>query len=216
MRSPRRSVFVVVLGLLAGLGIAACGKAQPGVAFYIGGTRYTEKQIDEIVDEVGELTDDRARVRESVVNALVLRDLGRRAAAEKSVNVPAADYQGTAQRLRFPEQSGLNRVVAESSAVANALVEAAPPAQPTEKDLRDIYDAAVGLYGDQTKPYDEIAQALKSDPFLPRILGVRNLISEQAKKVDVVVNPRYLPLTAQLGEVPVPITEGIGAVVDAR
>ena len=52
MPSPRRSVIVAVLVLLAGLGFAGCGRAQPGVAFYIGDTRYTEKQIDEIVDEI--------------------------------------------------------------------------------------------------------------------------------------------------------------------
>jgi hypothetical protein len=217
MPSPRRSVIVAVLVLLAGLGFAGCGRAQPGVAFYIGDTRYTEKQLDEMVDEIAAAVPgvDVADLRDNAVNALVLRDLGRRVAGEKSVTVPAADYARTAQQLRMPENAELTRVTAEYTAVAGALVETTGPVQVTDKDLRGIYEVLLEAAGDQQlKPYDEVANILRSDPVLPKVLGVRDLLVAQAEKVGVEVNPRYLPLTAALGEVPVPLTDGIGVVVD--
>ena len=217
MPTPRRSVLVAVLVLLAGLGFAGCGRAQPGVAFYIGDTRYTEKQLDAMVDEIrAALPDiDASDLRDNAVNGLVLRDLAQRAAEEKSVAVPTADYAGTAQRLRLPENAKLTRVLAESSAAANALVAVAAPVPATDKDLRDIYEVLAEAAGDQQlKPYDEVAQLLRADAFLPKVLGVRDLLVEQAEMVGVEVNPRYLPLTASLGEVPVPLTDGIGTVVD--
>lgn len=217
MPSPRRSVLVAVLVLMAGFGFAGCGRAEPGVAFFIGDTRYTEKQIDEMVDEIRSTVPgvDVGDLRANAVNGLVLRDLGQRAAKEKSVAVPAAEYGGTAQRLRLPENAKLTRVIAESTAAANALIDIASPVQATDKDLRDIYDVLVAAAGDQQlKPYEEVAQLLRSDMFLPKVLGVRDILVEQARKVGVEVNPRYLPLTASLGEVPVPLTDGIGVVVD--
>jgi hypothetical protein len=217
MPTPRRSVLVVVLVLMAGLGFAGCGRAQPGVAFYIGDTRYTEKQIDEMVDEIRSAVPgvDVGDVRDNAVNALVVRDLARRAAEAKSVDVPAPDYAGTAQRVRLPENAELTRALAESSAAASALVNVANPVQATDKDLRGIYEVLLEAAGDQQlKPYDEVAALLRADAFLPKVLGVRDVLVEQAKKVGVEVNPRYLPLTASLGEVPVPLTDGIGVVVD--
>ncbi|GAA0911697.1 hypothetical protein [Virgisporangium aurantiacum] len=217
MPSPRRSVIVAVLVLLAGLGFAGCGRAQPGVAFYIGDTRYTEKQLDEMVDEIVAAVPgvDAADLRASAVNALVLRDLGRRVAEEKSVTVPAADYARTAQQLRMPENAELTRVTAEYTAVAGALVETTGPVQVTDKDIKGIYDVLLEAAGDQQlKPYDEVANILRSDPVLPKVLGVRDLLVVHADKVGVEVNPRYLPLTVALGEVPVPLTDGIGTVVD--
>lgn len=217
MPSPRRSVIVAVLVLLAGLGFAGCGRAQPGVAFYIGDTRYTEKQLDEMVDEIAAAVPgvDVADLRDNAVNGLVIRDLGQRAAREKSVDVPAPDYAATSQRLRLPENAKLTRLLAESTTVAGALVDVAGPVQVTDKDLRDIYEVLLESAGDQQlKPFEEVAQLLRADAFLPKILGVRNLLVAQAEKVGVEVNPRYLPLTAALGEVPVPLTDGIGVVVD--
>jgi hypothetical protein len=217
MPSPRRSVIVAVLVLVAGLGFAGCGRAQPGVAFYIGDTRYTEKQLDEMVDEIAAVVPgvDAADLRARAVNALVLRDLGRRVAGEKSVSVSTADYAGTAQRLRLPENAELTRVTAEYAAVAGALVESTGPVPVTDKDIKGIYEVLLAAEGDQQlKPYDEVANILRADPVLPKVLGVRDLLVAHADKVGVEVNPRYLPLTVALGEVPVPLTEGIGVVVD--
>jgi hypothetical protein len=215
MPSPRRSVIVAVLVLVAGLGFAGCGRAQPGVAFYIGDTRYTEKQLDAIVDEVRLAVPDAkaADVRGVTVNRLVLRDLSQRAAKEKSVDVPAPDYAGTARRLRLPENAKLTRVIAESTAATNALIEVASPVQATDKDLRDIYEVYVAT-GQQVRSFEEEAASLRANTLLPKVLGVRDLLVAQAEKVGVQVNPRYLPLTASLGEVPVPLTDGIGLVVD--
>jgi hypothetical protein len=215
MPSPRRSVIVAVLVLLAGLGFAGCGRAQPGTAFYIGDTRYTQKQIDEMVDEIVAAVPgvDVADARANVVNELVLRDLGQRAAKEKSIDVAAPDYAGIAQRLTLPENAKLTRLLAEATAAADALVSRADPVPATDKDTRDIYDAAVAS-GRQLRPYAEEAASMKTNALLPKVLGARNLLVEQARKVGVEVNPRYLPLTADLGGVPVPLTDGIDVVVD--
>jgi hypothetical protein len=215
MPSPRRSVLVAVLLLMAGLAFAGCGRAQPGVAFYIGDTRYTEKQLDEIVDEIRSERPAVAAsdVREVVVNGLVLRDLGQRVAKEKSVPVPPADYTGMAQRLGLSENVKLVRVIAESTAATNALIQVAELVPATDKDLRDIYEVFVAS-GQQVRSFEQEAAELRSSELLPRVLGTRDLLVAQAKKVGVEVNPRYLPLTVSIGEVAVPLTDGTGIVVD--
>lgn len=216
MPSPRRSAMVAVLVLLAGFAFAACGRAQPGTAVYIGGTRYTENRIDDLVGPVQRATPERntGSLRILAVTTLVLGHLSKRAADEMSLPVPPADFAGTAQEWRLPEDSDLNHAIAEFNAVAGVLVRSVKPVSPTDKDLREIFDAlsnAGQLQEGDT--YEEVAASMKGDALLPQVLGLRNVLREQAEKVGVEVNPRYRPLVTTFGGgVPVVLAEGIGVV----
>ena len=75
------------------------------------------------------------------------------------------------------------------------------PVTPTDADLREIYDAwriEPGLPPGTT--YEQLAEVLRTNTSLPRLLGIRNVLRDQAAKVGVVVNPRYRPLIANIGD----------------
>jgi glycine betaine/choline ABC-type transport system substrate-binding protein len=213
MRPTRRSAIVAVLVLVGGFAFAACGRAQPGTALYIGGTRYTEKRIDELVDPIRQIQPDRD-LRRLAVSTLALRELSKRAVEEKPVDVPAPEFASTSQRYQLPADSELNRQVAEFNALANALLNNVTAVSPTEQDLRDVYDAFVS--NGQVKEgetYEAVAARMRGNTLLPQVLGLRNLLREQAEKVGVEVNPRYSPLVTIFGgAVPVVLSEGIGVV----
>jgi hypothetical protein len=216
MPSPRRSAIVAVLVLIGGFAFAACGRAQPGTALYIGSSRYTEKRIDELVDPVRNAAPDRnpGGLRILAVTTLVLRELSKRAAEEKSVDVPAPNYPSTAQEWRLPEDSELNHAIADFNALAGVLVRNVDPVAPTDKDLKEIYEALLSAGQFQEgDTYDDIAERMRSDTLLPQVLGLRNLLRDQAEKLGVEVNPRYRPLVTTFGGgVPVVLSEGIGVV----
>jgi hypothetical protein len=209
----RRFAIFAVLVLAGGLALAGCGNTQPGTAAYVGDTRYTERQVDEIMDEISRsIAGTRpARPRELIVSLQVLIDLSRRVADERSLAIPPADYDAYARGLGLPVEARWVRLRAEFNAVASAMLRGVSPVTPTEADLREIYDALViepGLEPGTT--YEQVAEILRTNVGLPSVLGIRNVLREQAAKVGVVVNPRYRPLIANLGDgdLPMPIVLG--------
>jgi hypothetical protein len=213
MRRSHRFAVVAALALLGALALTGCGKAQPGTAAYVGDTRYTESQIDDLVEEIQRSNPDTrpSEPRGWVLARLVLGDLARRAAAAKSIAVPAARYDENAQRLGLPADSKLVRMRAEFDAVANALVTNVQPVSPTEDDLREIWAA---LSKDPRlvpgTRYEDVVDALRADSGVPVALGVRKALREEAEKTDVVVNPAYRPLVVNLGigDAPLPMLIG--------
>jgi hypothetical protein len=215
MPSPRRSTIFAVLVLVAGLAFAGCGRAQPGTAAYVGDVRITEKRIDGMVEEVRRSAPNRnpAGLRGLVVSTLVLSELAEKAAKANSIDVPAPAYDEVARSTGLPADSDLARAIAELDAAGGALIQKSTPVQPTERDLRDIYE---GLITSQSIPdtttFEDAKQQLSANSSLPGVLGARALLLEQAKKIGLEVNPRYRPLTASIGSVGVPmvLAEGIG------
>jgi hypothetical protein len=215
MPSPRRSAVFAVLVLLAGLVFAGCGRAQPGTAAYVGTFRITEKHIDAMVDEVRRSAPNRTPdgIRILVVSTLVLSELAEKAARENSIQVPSPAYDEVARSTGLPADSDLVRAIAELDAAGGALIEKATPVQPTDRDVRAIYD---GLMSSQSIPdsttFEDAAQQIRSNASLPGVLGARELLLEQAEKIGLDVNPRYRPLTASIGTIGVPmvLADGIG------
>jgi hypothetical protein len=206
MPRTRRSALVAVLALAGGLALTGCGRAQPGTAAYVGETRYTERQIDTIVDEIrssasgNQLPNPRA----TVVGWLVMADLGRRAAEERSITIPASDYDLLAEQTGLPSDSATVRAVADWAAVYNAIArrvttdQQAGPVTPSDEDLREIYEV---LHADprlEDLTFEEVAAQLRQIPEVAISVAVRNALREAAAKHRLVVNPRYRPLVANL------------------
>lgn len=208
MPSPRRSVMFAVLVLVAGLAFAGCGRAQPGTAAYVGDFRITESRVDEMVEDVRRSAPNRTLtgLRILVVGTLVMSELATRTAEELSIPVQAPAYESVARSTGLPADSGLARAIAELNAAETALIRRATPVQPTDKDLRDIYE---GLRNTQSIPdtasYEAVAQELRADESLPGVLGARKLLLEHAEKIGMEVSPRYRPLTAGVGGVGAPL-----------
>jgi hypothetical protein len=217
MSRIRRFALLAVLALAAGVVLSGCGTAQPGTAAYVDGTRYTEKQVDAIAAELR-----RSAVASQVVSArieavrwLVLGDLARRAAAERSITVPGADYAGIAAQLGLPQSSLTARTAAEWIAARNAVVAKAEPVAPSQDDVRNVYEA---LKLDPQFPkdvtFEQAAGQIQADPDLPLAVGVRNIFDEVANKSDVVVNPRYRPLFIDFGSLRLVVAAGSDLVTD--
>src|SRR5690606_18496831 len=81
------------------------------------------------------------------------------------------------------------------------LLQAVPPASPTDADLRDAYDRYVQAAtnaGVEPVDFDTIKQELQQTPQFVAGVGVRNALTEAAQRYGITVSPRYQPL-----EVPV-------------
>src|SRR4051794_40040947 len=198
MPRSRRSAAVVVFVLLGALALTGCGKEQPGTAAYVGATRYTERQLDDILDELREARPDAEignGARALALSRLILLDLGRRAAHAQGINVPNPAYNEYAAAVELPAGLKAVRLGAEYEAIRGALAAGVQPVTPTDEDFRAIWDAL--RRNPQLAPgvtYEVVVDVLGSDPDFPRLLGVRNALRDQAEKTKVVVNPVYRPL----------------------
>jgi hypothetical protein len=212
---PRRRPFAAIaaFALLGALALTGCGKAQPGTAAYVGDTRYTERQLDILVDEIRRVPSEAQPPdpRGWALARLILGDIARRVTTERNISVPAAEYDESAQRLGLPADSPLVRLRADFDAVAGALVAQVQPIPATEDDYREIWDA---LRRDPRlipgTTYEQVVDALRNDTSVPLALGVRQVLREEAAKTRIVVNPVYRPLIVNIGigDAPLPLLLG--------
>jgi hypothetical protein len=213
----RHVALLAVFALAGGLTLGGCGRAQPGTAAYVGPTRYTERQIDTIVGQLRKspIAEDVSSPRLAAVSWLVIGHLAREAAAERSIAVPPADYTGIGQQLGSPADSALTHAVADWVTARTALQQRAEPVAPTEQDLREIFD---GLRQNPQFPrnvtFEQAAAQLRNNPDLPLAVSMRNMLRDAANRHKVVVNPRYRPLRADVGDIPLVLAVGSDSVVD--
>jgi hypothetical protein len=227
MQSRGRWAPVAVLSIVAALLLSGC-RSQPGVAAYVGNTAYTETQVDKIINEVQRLStgnmpederqqadlekqqilSDLGTLRRDVVSALVLHDLGKQLAAERHIDVPPIDYDAFAQQFQTLPGTMLNKVQADWITVATALVPTVEPKQPTDADIRAIYN---NLRTTNRLPAGATLQQVKEAYDTTRIrqvIGLRDVMAEAARQRPVTINPRYRPLTVSLGDIPLPLALG--------
>jgi hypothetical protein len=212
---PRRRRFaaVAVLAVLGAMVLTGCGQAQPGTAAYVGNTRYTERQLDDIVEEIRSTRPEvqPPEPRAWALSRLILLDLARRVVEEQKLTVPSARYDEFARGLRLPADSKFVRLWAEYEATKGAVAAAVQPVTPTEDDFRAIWDVLrkdPRLIPGTTYAY--VVEVLRGDTRVPVALGVRNVLQDQAADTDVVVNPVYQPLLAdvEIGDAPVTVLLG--------
>lgn len=85
----RRSVVITVL---AGLTLTACGHADPGVAAYVGDQEVSQGQVDQAVKGLSSIVNAGQSVSvEAVVNALIQGELAQQIAADQRIEITAAD-----------------------------------------------------------------------------------------------------------------------------
>jgi len=216
MPRSRRFAAVAVLALLGALALTGCGRAQPDVAAYVGNTRYTERQLDDLVDEYGKARPEArpAEPRPVALINLIIRDLARRAGEEHGIEIEPgpAEYNEIARATGLPADSKLVRMLTEVSAAVEALTASAEATAPTEDDVREIWDVLRRDPAfDPDVTYERVAELLRSNPAsAAAAFGTRKLLREQAAKTEVVVNPVYRPLIAyaRFGDTQIPMLLG--------
>jgi hypothetical protein len=197
----RRAVIAAVAGVLALTVLAGC-RTEPGSAAFVGDTRITTSQVNDVLDgykaDGGQIksADEGAR-RRDIANLLVFIEIAKRFAAQKNLPAPQPDYAAQAQAANVPASDPWVRLVADYNAY-RALVEAnAPAVTPTEADYLDAADLLIrqGFPEDQGIPSDrnQIADALKSSDLIATGLAVRNALTPVVKDANVSVNPAFGP-----------------------
>jgi hypothetical protein len=223
MPRTRRFARIAALAIAGGLALTGsaaltgCAKAQPGTAAYVGDTRYTERQVDELVADAranveGQRLGD---IRREILRWLVATDLARRVAAARSIAIAPADYAAAAQQIRVPEDSRLAVAFGDYASAVGSLVNGVPPVQPTDEDVRDIYDAAKagGVLANEIT-FEDAVQRIRGISDLPIRVGVMKAIQEASDKAGVVISPRYRPLVVDVLNLPFVVATGTTAVTD--
>jgi hypothetical protein len=222
----RRLLAVTVAGALAVTGLAGC-RSAPGVAAYVGPTRFSEQWVDKIVDSVrAQIPEGREfAVRQQVVEMLVVRAAVTQYAAREGITIPPVDPAAFAKQNGLPPDTEYSELAASYSGALSALQDRVKSTAPSEADQREAYGNARVNGQPVTDKFEDVQQYFTEEQ-LGSAVGQRNLLNEILMRSDVVVNPRYGPMKAQvqaqIGQVPtwlgVPLgdTDGSPAVVNRQ
>lgn len=198
MQRAYRMALCAVLALLGGLALAGC-RSEPSVAAYVGDARYTQHDVDRIVNAVGSAEHPAVTVNPQwVVRLLVTRDVARRLATEQHLTVPSADLATFSEVLRLPAGNEYAKLWAEVYSLQRALGATLQPAPIADDDLLRYYRAGVaaGIY--PAGAPDDAVRANLSNATIAGRLALRNLIAEAVVRQHVIVNPRFAPLAMPL------------------
>lgn len=196
MITRRRLAAGLAAGVLALLGMAGC-RSQPGTAAYVGDARFTEAQVEEIVNSIPNLPGDRiGDAREFTVTMLVLREAGTGYANREGLSIPDPQVDAIAEQSGLPADSRYTVLLADFNAVLRALAEHAEPAAPSESDQREAY-ANLQTNGQPVPPFDQVRQAFSAET-MGVAVGQRNLLTGIVRDADVMVNPKYGDLDYQV------------------
>lgn len=208
MRTVR--VKVTALALVGVLGLAGCAH-NPEEALRVGDVSVGNSQIeDSAAPFVGVLGADApgtagtevvAQVRQSVVQLTAFKEVASRYARETGVRAEAPDYASAAQGLQLDIDDPYVRLNAEAFALRDALLADATGREPTEDEIRGVYDDFIALAGPDAATYDQIRDELLRFPEYQQALGLRDELVEAADRYGVTVNPRYQPLAFPLIQV---------------
>jgi hypothetical protein len=201
-----RTVLAALL-LVTGLGGTGCASGQPDTAAVVAGVRITNQQVEELTREAvtAGVVRDPVDGREEVLGLLVVTELGRRVAAERSITVVPAPEISEAAASSLGPDSKLARAIAEWAPLDTVLSAGAAPAQPSDDDVRVIVAA---LRRDPRVPAavstGDLTKSIRANAEVPYDVGLRNLLRSAADRYGLLVNPRYgrllirqLPLLAE-------------------
>ncbi|WP_433300871.1 hypothetical protein ACQP2F_04480 [Actinoplanes sp. CA-030573] len=211
MQRARRFASVAAVATLAVTGLSAC-RSEPSVAAYVGDSKISESRVDGVYDEVRAATQaapaaagDTAAAapqitRADVVRTIVSADVLAKVAQQHSVSLPADlqldDYAST---LHVPATTEYLKLYAEADQYVRLLrqgVKNAP--EPTDADLREIYDVLVKSgQVPEGGTFEQFKQSLPAEnkQLVQTATAVRSEINEVTGPLKVKVNPRYQPAT---------------------
>jgi hypothetical protein len=218
-------VALAVAGLLA---LAGCAH-DPSQALRVGDFTIDNAQVEATAQPFAEslstnaagVTDPVAKVRQSVVELSVFREVARRYAAEKGITPGAPDYAGVAQSLNVSQDDPYARLNAEAGAYLTALRSNGTGRTPTDAEIQDVYNQYLSIAGSGAASFQQVHDELLSLPEYAQSLALKDNLTAAMSRYGVVVNPRYQPLqfpllvvaNGQLTLVSLPLgDQGTGAV----
>jgi len=229
MRSVR--IRVGLLALVGVLTLAGCAHS-PSQALRVGDVTVDNTQVETMAAPFAQalsanaagVTDPVAKVRQSVVQLTIFKEVAQRYAQEKGVTPAAPDYAGVAQSLGVGADDPYARLNAEAGALLTALRDNTTGRTPTDAEVQDVYSRYLEVAGEGAASLDEVRQELLTLPEYGQALALRDALTDAIGRYGVTVNPRYQPLqfpllvvaNGQLTLVSLPLgDQGTGAVVSA-
>lgn len=203
-RMPRRLLLAAALGLATVAALAGC-RVEQGAALFVGETRITDSQVDEIVDSVPVelVTSDRSRmtsgfsgIRSQVVEALAVVELGRQVAddtdRQPNTQVGSAARKSWAEATGLPLDNAFVDLMGSAESYRELLRADATPEAPTEADV----EAAAKNYATATgQPLDDamigqLTGELNTDQGRD-LIGQNRQINQYVADYQVTANPKY-------------------------
>jgi hypothetical protein len=201
MPRARRLASTVVVAALAVTGLAACNRA-PSVAAYFGNAKaVTEDQVQSVYDNAQAkftaVAGGPAKLpltRQNVVDKLLGVDVLREIAKQRGVTGTAIPADTFVQSVGLPADAEYTKIYTEFQGLLNAIGQKATAVQPTEADLRDVYDRlkTSGVQLDVTS-FQQFVSSLtqQNAQLLAGGFTVRQDLRADVDKLHVQVNPRY-------------------------
>jgi hypothetical protein len=204
MRRARRLVSVAVVASLAVTGLSAC-RSAPAVAAYVGDVKIADSRARAVYDEVhkamvaagpsttGEPAPDvtRADVVGVLIGAELLPELAKQQNVSLASDIPLDTY---AAALRLPANTEYTRLYVQASEyVRQLLPKVTNLPQPTDADVREVFNALVKATGTSGTTFEQFKSGLTADntKALQSAAGLRQEIDAAAAKADLRINPRY-------------------------
>jgi hypothetical protein len=198
MPRARRLASTVVVAALAVTGLAACNRA-PSVAAYIGNAKaVTEDQVQRVYNDaqakftaVAGGTKTLPVTRQEIVDELLGVDVLREIAKQRGVPATAIPADTFVKYLGLPADAEYTKLYTELQGLVDAIGQRTTAVQPTEADLRDIYNRLKGAGAQNT--YEQFTAGLSAAARqqIAKPLGLRNDLRAESANLHITVNPRY-------------------------
>ncbi len=190
----RRLTAIAAVGVVA-LGVLAGCRTEPGSAAYVGNTRITTDQVDEVVKGVPTSADLAVR-RTEAVSELVYTTALQKYADANNITLAAIDpalRDQIAQTYQIPNDATHRPFIdleAKRYTWTNDLLNRAPSTQPSDADLRRLFrelqaDFNPGTTFEQAKP------ALLQVPNLAQGVALRKQLEPAFQSFDITISPMY-------------------------
>jgi hypothetical protein len=212
MQRARRLASVVAVAALAVSGLAAC-RSAPTVAAYVGQDRITEDRVSGVLDDARQNKVTAAQgpqapeiKRQDVVDTLVGLEVMRHIAKQRGLTATELDAARVAQAVGLSADAEYVALYTEYRGLLNAASAGGKLAQPTQADLRDVYNRlTAGGAIPSGASFEQFASSIsqQDQQTLAQNIGLRNDLQPEIAKLNTVVNPKYtvpeLPLVSAQG-----------------
>ncbi|MFC8846134.1 MULTISPECIES: hypothetical protein [unclassified Micromonospora] len=218
----RRLIAAASVAALGVLSLAACGKAAPDVAAYVGDTKYSVDRVDEIYDDAQAKYADAIRsqagqggatpspeqlrstvTRQDVLNLLVSIELGKRVVAEQGITVAdEVKPEQLEQQLQLPATTEYVRLWGEWVDISGALGAQLPTAEVGDESVMAVYHAIAKTGAIQPgMTVAEVRQAFgesggpgSQGGFVRAATALSNALQQEAEQAGASINPRFRPV----------------------
>lgn len=194
-RKTRHVLAAAVLGIAAVAAMTGC-RVEQGAAVFVGDTRITSDQVDEVTDSLP--TKAQAPMggfRSMAIDALAVVELGKQVAADNGKSPKTSD--GALQEKYWaekglPKSNAFVKLMAKAEGYRSMLAKGSDPVKPSSAEVADVTKRLEANSGQKLAGADKqaLSAELKSDKG-QEIFGNRKQLADYVKKYDVTANPRY-------------------------